>query len=142
MKQYIKINQSREHFCNACGKKFNDESMEEKVMFDISFVQEYANRNRSTCFRLCWNCTKILENQMKDARKSFLKDKEIEKLWDELKDVPIDEDECLDIDWQGWNKGTHREEIWYWFDEHHSKGVGWLMNERERRPNGKDNSIV
>lgn len=38
-------------------------------------------------------------------------DIEIEKLWDELEDVPIDEDECLDADWHGWSKGTHREEI-------------------------------
>lgn len=60
------------------------------------------------------------------------KDKEVEKLWDELEDVPIDENECLDVDWQGWRKGTNREEIWHWFDEQHSKGVGWLMNEYER----------
>lgn len=60
-------------------------------------------------------------------------DKEIEKLWDELEDVPTDEDECIDVDWHGWSKGTHREEIWYWFDEQHSKGVGWLMNERETK---------
>ena len=37
----------------------------------------------------------------------------------------------LDRDWQGWYKGTDVETIWYWFDEHHSKGVGWLMNEYE-----------
>ena len=58
-------------------------------------------------------------------------DRKIEKMWEELTDVPVDEDECLDVDWQYWNKGTHREEIWYWFDEHHSKGIGWLMNEYE-----------
>ena len=52
-------------------------------------------------------------------------------MWNELEDIPIDEEECLDVDWQGWNKGTHREEIWHWFDERHSKGVGWLMNEYE-----------
>lgn len=23
--------------------------------------------------------------------------------------------------------------IWHWFDERHSKGVGWLMNERETK---------
>lgn len=23
------------------------------------------------------------------------------------------------------------ETIWHWFDKHHSKGVGWLMNEYE-----------
>lgn len=38
-------------------------------------------------------------------------DVEIEKLWDELEDVPTDEDECIDVDWHGWRKGTHREEI-------------------------------
>ena len=54
-------------------------------------------------------------------------------MWDELEDVPIDENECIDIDWHGWSKGTHREEIWYWFDENHSKCVGWLMNERETK---------
>lgn len=63
------------------------------------------------------------------------KDKEIEKLWEELTDIPVYEDEndelCLDADWLSWNKGTSVDEIWHWFDEHHSKGVGWLMNEYE-----------
>ena len=63
------------------------------------------------------------------------KDKEIEKLWEELEDIPVYEDEnyelCLDADWLGWNKGTSVDEIWHWFDAHHSKGVGWLMNESE-----------
>ena len=63
------------------------------------------------------------------------KDKEIEKLWEELADIPVYEDEnyelCLDVDWLSWNKGTPVDEIWHWFDEHHSKGVGWLMNEYE-----------
>lgn len=62
-----------------------------------------------------------------------VKDREIEKLWDELEDVPMYEDEnyelCLDVDWQGWSKGTDVETIWHWFDENHSKGVGWLMND-------------
>ena len=63
------------------------------------------------------------------------KDMEIEKLWEELEDIPVYEDEnyelCLDTDLQGWSKGTSVDEIWHWFDEHHSKGVGWLMNEYE-----------
>ena len=61
-----------------------------------------------------------------------LSDYEIEQLWQELEDVLVDENDCLCNDWRGWSKGTHREEIWYWFDEHHSRGVGWLMNEYER----------
>ena len=62
-------------------------------------------------------------------------DREVEKLWEELGDIPVYENEkyelCLDVDWQGWCKGTDVETIWHWFDEHHSKGVGWLMNEYE-----------
>lgn len=58
-----------------------------------------------------------------------LSDYEIEQLWQELEDVLVDENDCLCDDWRDWPKGTHREEIWYWFDEHHSRGVGWLMNE-------------
>lgn len=62
-------------------------------------------------------------------------DREVEKLWEELEDVPVYENKnfelCLDTDWQGWYKGTDVETIWHWFDEHHSKGVGWLMNEYE-----------
>lgn len=92
----------------------------------------------------CQNCTKRtvwchsncesyinFRNGVDNIKERMRADKEIERLWDELEDVPTDENECIDIDWHGWSKGTHREEIWYWFDEHHSKGVGWLMNERE-----------
>ena len=59
-------------------------------------------------------------------------DKELEKLWDELEDVLFIEDEdkalILASDWNDFEAGTTREAIWYWFDEHHSKGVGWLLN--------------
>ena len=63
-------------------------------------------------------------------------DRKIEKLWEELEDVPVYEHKnfalCLDVDWQEWPKGTDIEDIWRWFDEHHSKGVAWLMYEYER----------
>lgn len=51
----------------------------------------------------CNDCSNKCKNNATDA--------EIEKLWEDLEDVPVDEEECLDIDWQGWSKGTHREEI-------------------------------
>ena len=28
-------------------------------------------------------------------------DELLEAMWDELEDVPIDENECLDVDWHG-----------------------------------------
>ena len=32
MKQYIKVEESKDHYCNACGKRFDDENMEEKIL--------------------------------------------------------------------------------------------------------------
>lgn len=68
----------------------------------------------------------------KDCRhkcKNNATDREVELLWEELEDIPTDENDCLCVDWQGWSKGTDRDEIWHWFDEHHSKGVVWLVNQ-------------
>lgn len=76
-------------------------------------------------------CTDIYCKDCRHKCKEDVNDREVEKLWEEFEDVPFNENECLDCDWQGWNKGTYREEIWHWFDKHHSKGVGWLMNEYE-----------
>lgn len=58
-------------------------------------------------------------------------DAELEKLWDELTDIPMSENTngelVLEEDWHVFPKGTEREEIWHWFDMTHTKGVGWLM---------------
>lgn len=67
----------------------------------------------------------------KNECKNGLNDKEIERLWCDLENIPIDEDECIDVDFQGWCKGTHREIVWKWFDSNHSQGVGYLMNDFE-----------
>lgn len=56
------------------------------------------------------------------------RDKKLEKLWEQFGDVPMDsETECIDEPFLNWNAGTHREEIWHWFDERHSKGVAYLL---------------
>lgn len=39
-------------------------------------------------------------------------------IWSAFTDVPMDPaTECIEIDWNGFTKGTHREEIWHWFEE-------------------------
>lgn len=60
-------------------------------------------------------------------------DEFLESKWEEFGNISIDDDECIEEDWFGFNKGTHREEIWDWFDRQHTKGVYWLMYERKRR---------
>lgn len=56
------------------------------------------------------------------------RDKELERLWAEIEDVPMDpETERMEEPVLSFPAGTHREEIWHWFDERHSKGVAYLL---------------
>lgn len=48
---------------------------------------------------------------------------ELENLWDEFADVPIDEDECIDEDFYIWGKGTDKYHIWHWFDDKCPNGL-------------------
>ena len=42
----------------------------------------------------------------------------IRKLWKEFGDVPMNPDtECIEEEWNNFPIGTHREEIWDWFEE-------------------------
>lgn len=59
-------------------------------------------------------------------------DKNVERWWKELEDVPFDEqgpedDMVLAEDWGEFAKGTKREDVWHWFDKHHSRGVAFLL---------------
>lgn len=48
---------------------------------------------------------------------SIIKCSKIEKQWLEFGDVPMDpETECIECDWNGFPAGTHREDIWHWFE--------------------------
>jgi hypothetical protein len=58
-------------------------------------------------------------------------DKDIEELWDTFANICIDDNECIDTDFLIWEKGTPREEIWHYFDRIHTKGVHYLIYERE-----------
>ena len=40
------------------------------------------------------------------------------KIWERFEDVPMNpETECIEVDWMMFPAGTHREDIWYWFEE-------------------------
>lgn len=42
----------------------------------------------------------------------------IKDLWLEFGDIPMDpETECIESKWHGFPAGTHREDIWHWFEE-------------------------
>lgn len=56
-----------------------------------------------------------------------LDDGKLEYLWEKFEDVLVDDDECILDDFLGFEQGTHREEVWHWFDERYSGGVAGLM---------------
>lgn len=60
-------------------------------------------------------------------RKKF-SDEELEKLWGILGDVPVNDDDEIMEPFIDFPVGTNKEDVWYWFDEHHSEGVVALMN--------------
>ncbi len=42
---------------------------------------------------------------------------EVRDIWDEFGDVPMDpETDCIEVAWRKFPAGTHREEIWHWFE--------------------------
>ena len=56
------------------------------------------------------------------------RDNELEDLWKLFGDVTMDsETECIEEQFLGFPKGTHREDVWRWFDERYSKGVYGLL---------------
>lgn len=57
----------------------------------------------------------------------ILNDKELESKWQEFADVLINDDEEIEMDWWIFEEGTDKYYIWDYFDEHHSKGVNWLL---------------
>lgn len=73
------------------------------------------------------------------------RDEELEKLWDELSDVPFDENEdgelVLTEDWYCFDAGTEREEIWHYFDKRHSKGVAYLLYGGNPAPTDTDKLV-
>lgn len=50
------------------------------------------------------------------------------ELWEEFGDVPMNPaTECIEVAWCGFPKGTHREDIWHWFEETFGVAVHDLM---------------
>lgn len=57
-----------------------------------------------------------------------VRDKELEHFWAVFGDIPMDEEtECIETEFLGFPAGTHREDLWRWFDARHSRGVHYLL---------------
>lgn len=56
-------------------------------------------------------------------------DKNVEVLWIEFQDVPVDRNGNLRAAWKAYPKGTNKNKVYEWFNRHHSKGLSYLMEE-------------
>ena len=53
---------------------------------------------------------------------------ELNKLWGQLGNVPVNDNDELDADFLHFPKGTHREEVWHWFEDQNPEfSVGDIM---------------
>lgn len=55
----------------------------------------------------------------------------IEALWAEFANICVDDNDCIDTSFCGWECGTYRDDIWHWFDAQYGLwgGVHVLMGE-------------
>lgn len=59
-------------------------------------------------------------------------DKNVEASWKEFQNVLVDRNGNLKAAWYAFSKGTNKNEVYGWFDRHHSKGLSYLMEEMKK----------
>lgn len=59
----------------------------------------------------------------------------LRELWYAFTDIPIDEEECIDVDFYIWSKGTDRFAIWHWFDAYLPNGINEMLYNRIPKSN-------
>ncbi len=69
------------------------------------------------------------ESKMPEPTLQDTIDKNIEVSWKEFQSVSIDRNGNLRTAWKAYPKGTNKNEVYGWFDRHHSKGLSYLIEE-------------
>ena len=49
--------------------------------------------------------------------------KELQELWNELSDIPVNENDEIEEDFPDFPSGTDKFDVWHWFDERCPNGV-------------------
>ena len=117
--------------------KSNTKSFLKSILKDYNnSFEEFLTKNPDIDSEASHYALEILRKEIEEdnilSSKEY-SDSELENIWDELTDVPFDENDdgelILSVDWRQFSKGTSRTVIWEFFDEKHSKGVAWLLYE-------------
>ena len=82
---------------------------------------------RLACLRLD-DMKEFYSEEFLDDEDKVYTDEQLEEFWSQFGAAPMDpETERMEDDFLYFPRGTHREEIWHWFDKRHSKGVVYLL---------------
>ena len=123
---------------NPRSNDWNDEPEHLAVPYEI--LEE--KKGSYVCMRAGWHQKNVLDKGQfyrtkeeclaaiieKYSLSKKFSDEQLEELWGILGDIPVnDNDESMER-FMDFPAGTHKEDVWHWFDEKHSKGVYVLMH--------------
>lgn len=103
VKEFAKATMLAEKYTERCpeAKKMNDE---------INHILELHKRSIITDFEAV---EFIVQEKRRCERIS-----QVKELWVQFGEIPMNpETECIEEEWHGFPRGTHREEVWHWFEE-------------------------
>ena len=123
---------------NPRSNDWNDEPEHLAVPYEILEEKEKSY----VCMRAGWHQKNVLAKREfyrtkeeclaaiieKYSLNKKFSDEQLEKLWGILGDVPVNDDDEIVERFMNFPAGTHKEDVWHWFDEKHSKGVYVLMH--------------
>lgn len=73
---------------------------------------------------------KLAREIFEEISKSISLNEYVSNLWKEFGEVPVNpETGEIESEWHGFLIGTHREDIWHWFEEQFSISVAKLMGQ-------------
>jgi predicted nucleic acid-binding protein len=78
---------------------------------------------------------RVRRHTEREREKANMKDKQVEQLWREFEDITTYEDKngalYIVSAWNNFEAGTNITDIQGWFNNNHSKGIYYLVNELE-----------
>lgn len=114
------------------------EYLEDNKIDQIEDDQKFEEAEYTTIQTYCEDCGYILGSddisvikgrRLEDSFE-FWKETYVKDLWEEFGEVPMNPDtEEIEQPWKHFLLGTHREDIWHWFEEQFDISVAELMGQ-------------